>query len=173
LNNQLGLYLSQRISSVINHIALRSQQLRKGKMFDFDATLPLMAVQFLLLVAILNAVFYKPLTKAIEDRNDYIRRNQVEAQERLSKAENLAKQYEAELAETRKQSQATIATAQADAQKVVAAKIAEAQEQARLQREQAQRELDQQKQAAMSALEQEVDSLSRQILGKLLGTPVG
>jgi len=142
-------------------------------MFDFDATLPLMAVQFLLLVAILNAVFYKPLTKAIEDRNDYIRRNQVEAQERLSKAENLAKQYEAELAETRKQSQATIATAQADAQKVVAAKIAEAQEQARLQREQAQRELDQQKQAAMSALEQEVDSLSRQILGKLLGTPVG
>lgn len=142
-------------------------------MFDFDATLPLMAVQFLLLVAILNAVFYKPLTKAIEDRSDYIRRNQVEAQERLSKAENLAKQYEVELAETRKQSQATIAAAQADAQKVVAAKVAEAQEQARLQREQAQQELDQQKQEAMSALELEVDSLSRQILGKLLGTSVG
>lgn len=142
-------------------------------MFDFDATMPLMAVQFLVLVAILNAVFYKPLTKAIEDRSDYIRRNQVEAQERLSKAENLAKQYETELAETRKQSQATIAEAQAEAQKVVAAKVAEAQEQARLQREQAQRELDQQKQEAMSALEQEVDSLSRQILGKLLGTSVG
>lgn len=142
-------------------------------MFDFDATLPLMAVQFLLLVVILNAVFYKPLTKAIEDRSNYIRQNQVEAQERLSKAENLAKQYESELAETRKQSQALIATAQADAQKIVAAKIAEAQEEARLQREQAQQDLDQQKQAAMSALEQEVDSLSRQILGKLLGTSVG
>lgn len=142
-------------------------------MFDFDATLPLMAVQFLLLVVILNAVFYKPLTKAIEDRNDYIRRNQVEAQERLSKAENLAKQYESELADTRKQSQTMIASAQADAQKIVAAKIAEAQEQARLQREQAQNELDRQKQEAMSALEQEVDSLSRQILGKLLGMSVG
>ena len=142
-------------------------------MFDFDATLPLMAVQFLLLVVILNAVFYKPLTKAIEDRNDYIRRNQVEAQERLSKAENLAKQYEAELADTRKQSQNMIASAQAEAQKIVAAKIAEAQEQARLQREKAQNELDRQKQEAMSALEQEVDSLSRQILGKLLGTSVG
>jgi len=141
-------------------------------MFDFDATLPLMAVQFLVLVVILNAVFYKPLTKAIEDRSDYIRRNQVEAQERLAKAENLAKQYEAELAETRKQSQATIAAAQAEAQKIVAAKIAEAQEQARIQREQAQQELDQQKQAAMAALEQEVDSLSRQILSKLLGAPV-
>jgi len=142
-------------------------------MFDFDATLPLMAVQFLVLVAILNAVFFKPLGKAIDERSDYIRSNQVEAQERLSKAENLAKQYETELADTRKQSQALIASAQADAQKIVAAKIAEAQEQARLQREQAQKELDQQKQEAMSALEQEVDSLSRQILGKLLGTSVG
>ncbi|EKQ68840.1 F0F1-type ATP synthase, beta subunit [Leptolyngbyaceae cyanobacterium JSC-12] len=141
-------------------------------MFDFDATLPLMAVQFLLLVIILNAVFYKPLTKAIEERNDYIRRNQVEAQERLSKAENLAKQYEDELADTRRQSQALIAAAQADAQKIVAARIAEAQEQARLQREQAQKELDQQKQEAMQALEQEVDSLSHQILGKLLGSQV-
>lgn len=141
-------------------------------MFDFDATLPLMAVQFLILVVILNAVFYKPLTKAIEDRNDYIRRTQVEAQERLSKAENLAKQYEDELADTRRQSQALIAAAQADAQKIVATKIAEAQEQARLQREQAQKELDQQKQEAMHALELEVDSLSHQILGKLLGSQV-
>ncbi|MBD0363880.1 MAG: F0F1 ATP synthase subunit B', partial [Coleofasciculus sp. C3-bin4] len=46
---------------------------KEGGLFDFDATLPLMAVQFLLLVVLLNAVFYKPLTKAIEDRADYIR----------------------------------------------------------------------------------------------------
>ncbi len=138
-------------------------------MFDFDATLPLMAVQFLVLVAILNAIFFKPLMKAIDERNDYIYRNQVEAQERLSKAENLAKQYQSELAETRRQSQSVVAAAQAEAQKIVAAKVAEAQEQARLQREQAQQDLDRQKQEAMSALEQEVDSISRQILGKLLG----
>jgi F-type H+-transporting ATPase subunit b len=141
-------------------------------MFDFDATLPLMAVQFLILVAILNVVFFKPLMKALDERSDYIRRNQVEAQERLSKAENLAKQYQEELAETRRQSQAVIAAAQADAQKIVAAKIAEAQEQTRLQREQAQKELDQQKQEAMNVLEQEVDSLSHQILGKLLSFQV-
>lgn len=141
-------------------------------MFDFDATLPLMALQFLVLVAILNAVFFKPMMKALDERNDYIRRNQVEAEERLSKAENLAKQYQEELAETRRQSQSVVAAAQAEAQKIVAIQVAEAQEQARLQREQAQKELDQQKQEAMTTLEREVDSLSRQILGKLLGSPV-
>ncbi|PZV17881.1 MAG: F0F1 ATP synthase subunit B' [Leptolyngbya sp.] len=141
-------------------------------MFDFDATLPLMAVQFLLLVVVMNAIFYKPLTKAIEDRGEYIRRNQVEAQERLSKAETLAKQYEQDLAETRRQSQALITTAQADAQQIVAGKIAEAQEEARHQKEQTQKDLDQQKQEALRSLEQEVDSLSRQILDKILGSPV-
>ncbi|MCY7394020.1 MAG: F0F1 ATP synthase subunit B' [Leptolyngbyaceae cyanobacterium CAN_BIN12] len=141
-------------------------------MFDFDATLPLMAVQFLLLMVVLNAIFYKPLTKAIEERGDYIRRNQVEAQERLSKAETLAKQYEQDLAETRRQSQALITAAQADAQQIVAGKIAEAQEEARHQKEQTQKDLDQQKQEALRSLEDEVDSLSRQILDKILGAPV-
>lgn len=137
-------------------------------MFDFDATLPLMAVQFLLLTAILNVVFYKPLLKAIEGRSDYIRANESDARERISKAEALAAQYQKELAETRKEYQATIAAAQADAQKLTAQKIAAAQQEAQAQREQAQRELDQQKQEAMQALEQQVDSLSRQILDKLL-----
>ena len=137
-------------------------------MFDFDATLPLMAVQFLLLVAVLNVVFFKPMTKAIEDRSDYIRTNETDARERLAKAENLAQQYQQELAETRKQYQATIANAQADAQKISAQKIAEAQREAQAQREQAQQELDRQKQEAMQALEQQVESLSRDILNKLL-----
>ena len=97
-------------------------------MFDFDATLPLMAVQFLLLAAILNVVFYKPLTKVIEDRSDYIRSNEADARERLAKAENLAKQYESELAETRRQYQATIVAAQTDAQAIAAKKVAEAQQ---------------------------------------------
>lgn len=137
-------------------------------MFDFDATLPLMAVQFLLLAAILNVVFYKPLTKAIEDRSDYIRSNEADARERLAKAENLAKQYESELAETRRQYQATIVAAQAEAHTIAAQKIAEAQREAQSQREVTQKELDQQKQAAMQTLEQQVESLSREILDKLL-----
>ncbi|NJR37715.1 MAG: F0F1 ATP synthase subunit B' [Leptolyngbyaceae cyanobacterium CSU_1_4] len=141
-------------------------------MFDFDATLPLMAVQFLLLMVALNAVFYKPLMKSLDDRDSYIRSNQTGAQERLANAENLAKQYEQELADTRRQSQLVITNAQAEAQKIAATHIAEAQQEAQAQREQAQQELDQQKAAAMQSLEQQVEGLSRQILEKLLGSQV-
>lgn len=138
-------------------------------MFDFDATLPLMAVQFLVLAAVLNAIFYKPLTKVLDDRDNYIRNNETEARERLAKAELLAKQYEEQLAAARRQSQSIITVAQEDGKKIAAQKIAEAQKEAQAQREQAQQEIDQQKQAAMTSLEQEVDALSRQILEKLLG----
>ncbi|NJO39586.1 MAG: F0F1 ATP synthase subunit B' [Cyanobacteria bacterium RU_5_0] len=142
----------------------------KGGLFDIDATLPLMAVQFVILVILLNALFYKPIGKAIDDRDAYIRTNLTDAKERLSKAENLAKQYEQELAETRRQSQKLIADAEEDAKRIAAQQIAEAQQEAQAQREQAQRDLDQQKQEALQSLEQQVESLSRQIVEKLLGT---
>lgn len=142
---------------------------KEGGLFDFDATLPLMALQFILLVIVLNAVFYKPLTKAIDDRDDYIRKNLLEARERLTKSEKLTKQYEQELAETRRKSQATIAAAQADAQKITAQKMAQAQAEAQGKREQAMQEIEQQKSEAFASLEQEVDALTRQILEKLLG----
>lgn len=140
-----------------------------GGLFDIDATMPLMAVQFLVLVVVLNAVFYKPVGKAIDERNEYIRVTQADARERLEKAQALAKQYEQELVDTRRQAQAVIVEAQNQAQQIASQQIAAAQQEAQAQREQAQRELDQQKQEALQSLGQEVDSLSRQILEKLLG----
>jgi F-type H+-transporting ATPase subunit b len=139
-------------------------------MFDFNATLPLMALQFLLLAALLNVIFYKPLTKVLDDRDNYIRTNNLDARERLAKAESLTKDYEQQLASARRQSQVTLAAAQTEAKKITAEKIAEAQKEAQAQREQAAKEIEQQKQAAMQTLEQRVDALSTQILEKLLGS---
>ncbi|NEP42356.1 MAG: F0F1 ATP synthase subunit B' [Okeania sp. SIO2H7] len=142
---------------------------KEGGLFDINATLPIMAVQFLILMAVLNAIFYKPLTKAIEDRADYIRKNQLDAKERLAKAEKLADQYERDLGESRKKAQSVIAAAQEEAEKIASSKMAEAQQEAQQKREQAAREIEEQKQQALQELEQQVDSLSHQILQKLLG----
>ncbi|MEG4284562.1 F0F1 ATP synthase subunit B' [Microcoleus sp. A006_D1] len=142
---------------------------KEGGLFDLDATLPLMAVQFLILVAVLNVIFYKPLSKSIDDRADYIRNTQIAAKERLAKAQQLSQEYEQKLGETRKQSQSVIAAAQAEAQKIGSAKVAEAQQEAQVAREKAGQEIEQQKQEAMRSLEQQVDALGHQILEKLLG----
>ena len=85
---------------------------KEGGLFDIDATLPLMAIQFLLLALILNAIFYKPLGKAIDERNEFIRNNQLQSKEGLTKVEKLAQQYEEELAGARRAAQKVIADAQ-------------------------------------------------------------
>lgn len=140
-----------------------------GGLFDLDATLPLMAVQFVLLAIILNAVFYKPLGDAIDERDDYVRSTTADAEERLAKAEKLAQEYEQALASARRDAKQLVEDAQAEAQEIGANAMAAAQQEAQAQREAVQKELDAQKQSAMAALEQQVDALSQQILSKLLG----
>jgi F-type H+-transporting ATPase subunit b len=137
-------------------------------MFDFDATLPLMAVQFMLLVVLLNAVFFKPLTKVLEDRAEVIRNSQTGAKESLAQINAITAQYEKELGDSRRQYQATLDQAKAEAQKIADEGVAAAQAEAVAQREQAQKDLDQQKSAAMATLETQVGALSREILNKIL-----
>ena len=139
-------------------------------MFDFNATLPLMALQFLLLAALLNTIFYKPLTKALDDRDNYVRDGYIDANERLAQAQKLTYEYEKKLADARRQSQSILTNAQAEAQKITSQRVADAQQEAQKQREQAAKEIEQQKYRALSTLEKEVDTLSRQIIEKLLGT---
>ncbi len=150
-------------------VAVAEEVEEKGKLFDFDATLPLMMIQIVVLVAVLNSLFYQPLGKVLDDRAEFIRGGLGGAKARLTEAEALTKQYERELAETRRESQAVIAAAKAEASKIAAGQIAETQQAAQVQREQAQQEIDRQKQSAFTALEPQVEEISRQILTKLLG----
>ena len=39
-----------------------------GGLFDFNATLPLMAIQFILLTVAFTFIFYKPVSKVIDER---------------------------------------------------------------------------------------------------------
>ncbi|WP_277866052.1 F0F1 ATP synthase subunit B' [Candidatus Synechococcus calcipolaris] len=147
---------------------LLSHAHQERRMFDFDATLPLMAVQFLILTVILNAIFYKPLSNALDNRDDYVRGNLREAKDRLEQAKNLAAQYEQELAVTRRQAQVLLEEARADAQKIATGEIAAAQKIVQAELLNVQAEIDQQKQSVLRDLEVQVGTFSQQLLTKLL-----
>lgn len=142
----------------------------KNGLFDLDATLPIIAVQFLLLVAVLNSLFYEPVTRVIDSRNDYIRTTQAEAQERLDKAMALTRQYEAEIGQARLQAQQVIAEAEAAAARIRSEKLAAAQAEIQAKLEAARRQIEQEKQTALEQLQQQVDAIAAQITQKLLGS---
>jgi F-type H+-transporting ATPase subunit b len=141
---------------------------KEGGLFDFNATLPIMMIQFIILAALLNALFYKPVGKMLDDRDEFIRNNSVGGGERLAEAKRLTKQYETELADARRQAQAVITEAKTAAQKIASEELAAAQQAAQAEREKASQEIEQQKQVAFSSLEKDVDALSQQILAKLI-----
>jgi F-type H+-transporting ATPase subunit b len=80
-----------------------------GGLFDFNATLPLMAIQFILLTVVLTFVFYKPVAKVLDDRETFISGNLTTASEKLIKADDLYKQYEEQLKSARVNAQSIVA----------------------------------------------------------------
>jgi F-type H+-transporting ATPase subunit b len=83
-----------------------------GGLFDINATLPLVAIQFVLLVFVLNLLLYNPLLTIIEERKEYILTNLGKASELLTEANKLTKQYEDELNIVRKEAQLEITNSQ-------------------------------------------------------------
>jgi len=142
----------------------------KGGLFDFNATLPLTAITVLLLMVVLNAVFYKPVATVLDERDEYIRNNLTQASEMLSKAEAITKKYEQDLAHERRESQIIITSAQKEAQDIVAMEIKQAQKDTEQLVSEATNQLNSQKAKALKALEEQASTLSEQIKLKLLSS---
>jgi len=140
----------------------------EGGLFDFNATLPLMAIQILMLMVALNLIFYKPIGQVLDERDESIRKQLTESSELLMKAESITKQYELDLAQERREAQTIITSAQKGAQEIVAMEIKQAQKDTEQLVTEATNQLNSQKEKALKALEEQVNTLSEQIKNKLI-----
>ena len=143
-----------------------------GGLFDFNATLPLMALQFILLTTVLTFLFYKPVAKVLEDREAYISGNLADASEKLIKADELYKQYDEQLKTARVNAQSVVANSEKEAKEIVASEISAARADAVKLIDQTNKELEAQKSIALQKLETQVDEISQLIKEKLLGKEV-
>ena len=143
-----------------------------GGLFDFNATLPLMAIQFILLTVVLTFVFYKPVSKVLDERENYINGNLTQASEKLLTADELYKKYDEQLKAARVNAQSIVAQSEKEAKDIVAGEITQARTDAAKLIEQTNKELEAQKSLALEKLETQVDELSQLIKEKLLGKEV-
>jgi F-type H+-transporting ATPase subunit b len=143
-----------------------------GGLFDFNATLPLMALQFVLLTVVLTFVFYKPVSVVLEERETLINTNLASASEKLLKADELCKQYEEQLKEAKTSAQSVISTAESEAKEIVAQEIAQARKDAANLIDKTNVELEAQKKLALQQLETQIEELSQLIKEKLVGKAV-
>ncbi|MFM8278368.1 MAG: F0F1 ATP synthase subunit B' [Cyanobium sp.] len=140
----------------------------EGGLFDLDATLPLMAVQVVILTFILNSLFFRPVGKAVEEREGYIATSRADAKQKLAQAERLEADLRDQLKEARQQAQKLILEAEQDADKLYREAIAVAQAEAIASREQARSEIDAERTRALAQLQGDADQLAGLIVDRLL-----
>jgi F-type H+-transporting ATPase subunit b len=131
-----------------------------------------MAIQFILLTVVLTFVFYKPVSKVLDERENYISGNLTQASEKLLTADALYKQYDEQLKNARINAQSIVAKSEKEAKDTVADEIAQARTDAAKLIEKTNTELEAQKSLALEKLETQVDELSQLIKEKLLGKEV-
>ena len=140
----------------------------EGGLFDFDATLPLMAAQVVLLTYILNALFFKPVGKVVEEREDYVLTSRTEAKKKLAEVEKLENDLKNQLKGARQAAQKVIAEAEDDSDKLYKEALSLANSEANASREKVRREIDSQRESALKQLKSDAEKLGDLIVQKLL-----
>jgi len=140
----------------------------EGGLFDFDATLPLMAVQVVLLTFILNALFFKPVGKVVEEREAYVTTSRAEAKKKIAEVEKLEADLKNQLKEARQAAQKVINEAEQESENLYKEALALATSEANSSREEARREIDSQKESALNQLKIDADKLGDLIVERLL-----
>ncbi|TGG83826.1 MAG: F0F1 ATP synthase subunit B' [Aphanocapsa feldmannii 277cV] len=140
----------------------------EGGLFDLNATLPLMAVQVVILTFILNKLFFRPIGHAVENREGYVATSRSQAKERLAKVERLEAELKARLRDARQQAQTLIAEAEAEVRQLHREALGAAMAEANAVREAARRDIDKERASAAEVLEQNARDLGDLIVKRLL-----
>ena len=142
----------------------------EGGLFDFDATLPLMAIQVVILTFILNALFFKPVGRVVEEREGYITSSLAEAKKNLAHVEKLEQDLMIQLKEARKAAQAVISEAEADSENLYREALALATAEANASREEARKEINFQKESALNQIKSDSEKIGELIVKRLLAS---
>mmetsp|Transcript_67215 Transcript_67215/g.218872 ORF Transcript_67215/g.218872 Transcript_67215/m.218872 type:complete len:210 (+) Transcript_67215:54-683(+) len=94
-----------------------------GGMFDFGLTLPFVALAFLTMMAVLNALWYSPVTEEVDDRNKKLLKTLSEATNMLSKADEMQVVYTEQLRAAREKASEAVKSYREETQKSIEAKI--------------------------------------------------
>ena len=75
-------------------VAMPALAEEKGKIFDFNLTLPIIAVQFLLLMVALDNIWFKPVSKVMDSRDENIRSKLVGVRDNSTELKSLQSEAE-------------------------------------------------------------------------------
>ena len=140
----------------------------EGGLFDINATLPLMAIQVVVLTYLLNSLFFKPVGKVVEKREEYVKNNITAAKNKLAEVEKLEADLLNQLQKARSEAVKIVNEAEQDSEKLYQEAIDLANNEANASKEKARSEIENQTSSARKQLSQQADDLSELIVNRLI-----
>lgn len=138
-------------------------------MVDINATLIAQIINFLILVALLAKVAYKPLINVLEERKNRVESHMAAAEQEKLQAETLRQENERLLSEARAQAQAIVDKAVKLAEKSKEDILLEARKEQERLIKAAQDEISREKDAALAQMRAEMVSVSLAAATKIIG----
>uniref|UniRef100_A0A1D1ZXW5 ATP synthase subunit b', chloroplastic n=2 Tax=Auxenochlorella protothecoides TaxID=3075 RepID=A0A1D1ZXW5_AUXPR len=139
-----------------------------GKIFDFNATMPVMAAQFLLLMVALDKFWFGPVGRHLDARDKELRDKLASVKDNSAEVSKLQDAAEKELAAARAAAQKEIAAAKAELNKERDARLGAEKKKIDAALEKDLAALAAEKEKTFSNLDSQVDKLAEDIIGRLL-----
>ena len=140
----------------------------EGGLFDINATLPLMAIQVVVLTYLLNSLFFKPVGKVVEKREKYVTTSISEAKAKLAEVEKLEADLFDQLQKARSEAAKIVNEAEKDSDKLFQEALDLANNEANASKEKARLEIENQTSSARKQLTKQSDDLSELIVNRLI-----
>merc|ERR1719487_2133893 len=137
-----------------------------GKLFDFDATLPIMAGQFLLLMVVLDKTWFSPVGAVLDERDEKIRGMLASVQDNSDDISSM--EAEACVADARAAAQAMMAEKKKGAEAETTAKLKALKDELDAEYSALLSQLEAEKEQAYADLKPKVEELASSIVSKLV-----
>lgn len=139
-----------------------------GRLFDFNLTLPYMVTQFLLFMVFLEKFWFTPVGNVLDERDAIIRQKLSSVKDNSSDLLRLQEEAEAVLYAARTEVAALIANTKASAQAEIEESLAEAKGRVEKELAEAIKGLEKEKDGLMANVDGQVNSLTQEILRRVL-----
>uniref|UniRef100_A0A0D6R2D8 ATP synthase subunit b', chloroplastic n=1 Tax=Araucaria cunninghamii TaxID=56994 RepID=A0A0D6R2D8_ARACU len=143
-------------------------EIEKAKLFDFNLTLPIVMVEFLLLMVALDKVWFQPLGKFMDDRDENIRQQLMSVRDNSDEIKRLQEEADAILKAARAEVTAALNQMKKEMSAELEQKLKESKERVEKELELALQKLDAQKQETLQSLDRQIEELSQEIVRKVL-----
>lgn len=141
-------------------------------LLQIDGTSIVIAVSFIVFVIIMQKIFYAPITEVRQERSDYISNNNKIAGQKIEESEQLIKDYETKIAQTKIQSAKLVSQLTDEANQKKLSRLAEKSQQVNAQLNAKREELEKEKNNAVEALKPQIINLASFISSKILGEEI-